>query len=122
MVAEVAAATRLVNRSKDLAWPQSSKANTRTAITPITNSVSRRLPIRWPTTGCRTKTTEAQGQRVVPLRNLEPWGIAVSLFSQERHDTVLAWLETGASEKSQQWWKHVYPQLVWDLEGPLAPR
>ncbi len=109
--------------SKIAAWPQSSKAKTRTSITPVTNSVSRRLPI-WlgPLPDKERKQREAQGQRVVPLRNLEPWGTAVSLFSQERHDTVLAWLETGASAKSQQWWKHVYPQLVWDLEGPLAPR
>ena len=64
----------------------------------------------------------AKGQQVVPLQNLQPWGEAVSLFAQQRQGEVLAWLETGASAESQRWWRHTYPQLVWEPEGPLAPR
>ena len=105
------------------AWPPTTEANAPTPLIPVSNSVSRRLPL-WlgPLPEAERDKREAEGQQVIPLQNLQPWGTAVSLFSQERPNSVLAWLETGASAKSQQWWQHTYPQLVWETEGPLAPR
>ena len=38
---------------------------------------------------------------IVALKDLQPWGEAVSLFARERPNSVLAWLETGASKESQ---------------------
>ena len=65
---------------------------------------------------------EAQGQRVVPIQHLQPWGEAVSLFARERPGKVLVWLESGASLDSQRWWQYTYPQLIWEPMGPMAPR
>ena len=105
------------------AWPQSSSRETRTLLTPITNSISKRLPLWLGSLPiAERQRREAQGQRVFPLQDLNPWGEAVTLFARERPDEVLAWLETGASAESQRWWQHTYPQLVWDPKGPLAPR
>ena len=105
------------------AWPPTTIQTAHTPLTPVTNSVSKRLPL-WlgPLPDEERQRREAQGQRVVPLENLQPWGETVTLFAQQRPDAVLAWLETGASEESQRWWKHTYPQLVWETKGPLAPR
>ena len=57
-----------------------------------------------------------------PFKTFEPWGEAVALFAQEHPNKVMAWVEAGASLESQRWWQHIYPQLVWETEGPLAPR
>jgi len=105
------------------AWPPTTIQTAHTPLTPVTNSVSKRLPL-WlgPLPDEERQRREAQGQQVVALHNLQPWGETVTLFAQERPDAVLAWLETGASEESQRWWKHTYPQLVWETKGPLAPR
>ena len=105
------------------AWPPTTIQATHTPLTPVTNSISKRLPL-WlgPLPDAERQRREAQGQQVVPLHNLQPWGETVTLFAQQRPDAVLAWLETGASEESQRWWKHTYPQLVWETKGPLAPR
>ena len=105
------------------AWPLTNSQETRTQLTPVTNSVSKRLPL-WlgSLSDAERQREEAQGQRIVPLQNLRPWGEAVSLFSRERPGDVLAWLESGASEESQSWWQQTYPQLVWELKGPLASR
>jgi len=105
------------------AWPPTPRANARTPLTPVTNSVNLRLPL-WlgPLPDAEREAREARGQRVVPLQNLQPWGRAVSLFSKGQSNNVLAWLETGASAESQRWWQHTYPQLMWTPEGPLAPR
>ena len=61
---------------------------------------------------------EAQGQRVVPLESLRPWGKAVTI-ARERPEDVLALLETGATAESRV--ENTYPQLIWEQEGPLAP-
>ena len=105
------------------AWPKTSCQETRTLPVPITNSVSKRLPL-WlgSLPDAERQRREAQGQRVVPLQNLQPWGEAVTLFAKEQHGEVLAWLENGASAESQRWWQHTYPQLVWEKKGPLAPQ
>jgi protein O-GlcNAc transferase len=105
------------------AWPQAKSPEAPLALTPVTNSVSKRLPL-WlgSLPEAERQRREAQGQRVVPLQNLQPWGEAVSLFAGQGPGDVLAWLETGASAESQRWWRNIYPQLVWEPEGPLALR
>ena len=89
----------------------------------MSNTVCKRLPL-WlgSLPDAERQRREAQGERVVPLKNLEPWGEAVTLFAQQKPEKVLAWIENGVSLKSQHWWQRIYPQLVWDTEGPLAPR
>ena len=105
------------------AWPQTCSRETRTPLTPVGNSVSKRLPL-WlgSLPDAERQRREAEGQRVVALQSLQPWGKAVTLFARARPGKVLAWLENGASAESQRWWLHTYPQLVWEPEGPLAPR
>ena len=107
--------------AKRAAWLQTEKTEDRSTGVAVTNSPNRRLPL-WlgPLPDVERKAREARGQRVIPLQNLRPWGKAVSLFSREEPNTVLAWLETGASAESLRWWQHTYPQLVWEPEGPLA--
>ena len=105
------------------AWPQANSLDVPLPLTPVTNSVSKRLPLWLGSLPEEERQRRvAKGQQVVPLQNLQPWGEAVSLFAQQRQGEVLAWLETGASAESQRWWRHTYPQLVWEPEGPLAPR
>ena len=111
------------NDTQQQAWGQAYCPRTRALLTPVNNSVYKRLPL-W--LGAlpdeERQQREARGQRVVPLENLQPWGEAVSLFAKEKPDKVLVWLEVGASADSQHWWQQTYPQLVWNQEGPLAPR
>ena len=89
----------------------------------MSNSISQRLPL-WlgPLPDAERQKREAQGQQVVELQNLKPWGEAVLLFAQKKPNHVLAWLEKGASTKEQDWWQKIYPQLLWEPEGPLATR
>ena len=107
--------------AKQNAWPQSRKPEARAQLTPVINSVYKRLPL-WlgPLPDAERKLVEAQGQQVVALENIQPWGKAVGLFAGKHPGKVLAWLETGASAESQRWWQHAYPQLVWEAKGPLA--
>ena len=109
--------------AKIQAWPQKCKPNGRERITPITNSVYKRLPL-WlgPLSKAEQQKREANGQRVIPLQSIRPWGEAVALFANEDPKQILAWLEEGATIDSQLWWQHTYPQLVWETEGPLATR
>ena len=105
------------------AWPETNYQETCTTLTPITNCVIKRLPL-WlgSLPDAERLRREAQGQRVVRLQNLQPWGDAVNLFAREQSGEVLAWLESGASTESQRWWQQIYPQLVWEPQGPLAER
>ena len=107
--------------TKQQAWPQTNKARSRASLTPVTNSVCKRLPL-WlgSLPDSERQVRVAKGQRIVPLKNLKPWGEAVSLFAKEEPNEVLVWLPDGASIESQRWWQHTYPQLVWDIKGPLA--
>ena len=107
--------------SQQQAWPQTSRREAHKPLTPMTNSVSKRLPL-WLgyLPDAERQRRDAQGQRVVPLQNLQPWGEAVTLFAREQPDEVLAWMENGTSAESQRWWQHTYPQLVWEPKGPLA--
>ena len=119
----MAPAAKLANRHEAQAWPQTTDCEARTEPTPVTNSISKTLPL-WlgPLSETEREKWESRGQRVVPLHNLQPWGEPVSLFAQERPSEVLAWIENGASMESQYWWKRTYPQLVWEPMGPLAPK
>ena len=105
------------------AWPQTIRQEDRTSLTPVNNSICKRLPL-WlgSLTDAERQRREARGQRVVPLQSLQPWGEAVALFAEEHPNKVMAWVEAGASLESQRWWQHIYPQLVWETEGPLASR
>ena len=105
------------------AWPPTSSTRPRSSATSVKNSVYRRLPL-WlgSLPDAERLRLESQGQRVVALQSLEPWGKAVSLFAEEQCDEVLAWLEAGASEESLRWWKQTYPQLIWEEKGPLTAR
>ena len=104
-------------------WPQTKALKIRNSLTPTSNSVCKRLPL-WlgSLSDSERQRREYQGQRVIALQDLQPWGEAVNLFANEKPEEVLAWLENGASSESQHWWKHTYPQLVWEPQGPLAPR
>ena len=87
----------------------------------MTNSVCKRLSLWLGTLSDEERQRrEAAGQRVVPLKNLQPWGEAVTLFAKKEPGNVLAWLEGGASDESLRWWQHTYPQLIWETKGPLA--
>ena len=61
-----------------------------------------------------------QGKDVVPLDDLRPWGAPVALFQEKQRGSVLGWLEQGLSSAEKEWWKKVYPQLLWQEKGPLA--
>ena len=108
---------------KHQAWSQLSKSDDRGPLTPVSNSICKRIPL-WlgPLTDEELQRREAQGQQVIPIQSLHPWGKTVTLFAREELEGVMAWLETGASEESQRWWQHTYPQLLWEPQGPLAPR
>ena len=76
------------------AWHQVSSTKRHTASTPVSNTVCKRLPL-WlgSLPDAERQRREAQGERVVPLKNLEPWGEAVTLFAQQKPEKVLAWIE-----------------------------
>ena len=99
-----------------------SKPEDRTAHTSNQQRQQATAALAGSTTGCRTSTVRSPRTTNGCLQNLQPWGKAVTLFAREQPNTVLAWLETGASDESQRWWQHTYPQLVWEPKGPLAPR
>ena len=44
----------------------------------------------------------------------------VALFHEQRRSKVLGWLEPGIDSTENEWWQRVYPQLLWEEEGPLA--
>ena len=107
--------------TKQKAWSRHNRPEDFAPLTPVLNSVYKRLPL-WlgslPDT--ERQHMESQGKRVIPIQSLKPWGKAVTLFANEHPGKVLAWLETGANEDEQRWWKYIYPQLVWEPKGPLA--
>ena len=63
---------------------------------------------------------ERQGREVIRIDALRPWGPPVKLFHEQRRSQVLGWLEQGINNTEQKWWQQVYPQLLWQEEGPLA--
>ena len=63
---------------------------------------------------------ELRGREVIRLDGLQPWGPTVKLFNEQRRGKVLGWLEQGVKSEEQEWWQRVYPQLLWEKEGPLA--
>ena len=107
--------------TKQQIWPQNNTTDICAPSAPITNSVAKRLPL-WlgALPDAERQRRISQGQRVVALQNLQAWGEAVTLFANEQPGEVLVWIENGASVESQRWWKHTYPQLVWETKGPLV--
>ena len=83
------------------AWPQITQSDAHGHLSSVANSISRRLPL-WlgPLPDAEREQREARGQKVVPLRSLQPWGKAVSLFAREQPSQVLAWLETERVQKA----------------------
>ena len=67
-------------------------------LTPVTNSTCKQIPWLGSLSDEERQRLEAQGQRVVRLNKLQPWGKAVTLFAREKPGEVMAWLENGASE------------------------
>ena len=103
--------------AKISAWPQSTKANTRTAITPVQQRRSR-LPIDWAHYRIRRKQREAQG-RGWCLEEPRTLGNSSPL----PHRSVAGWhgFETGASEKPAVVETRLPPTCV-GFEGPLMMR
>ena len=64
---------------------------------------------------------QRKGKEVIRLDDLRPWGKPVTLFHEKRRGQVLGWLKKGINSE-EQWkdGKRVYPQLLWQEEGPLA--
>lgn len=87
----------------------------------LTNSPALRVPL-WlgPLNASEREEWQRQGREVIRLDALRPWGAPVSLFHEQRRGHVLGWLEQGINNTEQQWWQRVYPQLLWQEEGPLA--
>ena len=88
--------------AKQHSWKEISEPEPKAQLTPVTNSVSKRLPL-WlgPIPGAERKRLEALGKRIIALKSLEPWGEAVTLFAQERPNKVLVWLEKGLVLKAK---------------------
>ena len=100
-------------------WPEPAAASS-TPI-PVANSVHRRLPL-WvgPLEPQQRQTLEAEGNQLIAVPTLEPWGGLAELFcAQEQGRRLLVHLEGGDPEGIQrQRWQRVYPQLVWQLMEP----
>ena len=109
--------------TKQKAWSRPNRSEEVAPLTPVLNSVYKRLPL-WlgSLPDAERKKVEAQGKHVIPIQSLKPWGKIVSLFTNKHPEKVLVWLETGANEDEQRWWKYIYPQLVWEPKGPLAKK
>ena len=87
----------------------------------VANSPALRVPL-WlgPLSANKREDLQRQGREVIPLDGLRPWGKPVTLFHEQRRGKVLGWLEQGIKSTERQWWQKVYPQLLWQEEGPLA--
>ena len=109
-----------IENSNGSAWPQTKEIE-KNQLVPVANSVVKKLTL-WlgslPENERRKR--EAEGQQVVDLKNIEPWGEAVKLFAREENTKILACIETGTSAESIRRWQQIYPQLVWETKGPLA--
>ena len=103
--------------NEDLAPNQ--QPNICSTLTPVTNSVASGYRCGWVLFRMRSVNGgKPKGQRVVPIENLQPLGRSRNPYLPNNNQGSLAWLENGASEESQRWWQHTYPQLVWEPEGP----
>ena len=111
------------DKSQAVTWQQHAIKKPLSVLTPVSNSVNKRITL-WlgELTENDRQRLEAMGRRIVPIQGLQTWGATVSLFAKNQHNELVAWLEKGASAESQHWWKSTYPQLIWELEGPLASR
>ena len=89
----------------------------------MANSQALRVPL-WlgPLNANEREIWQRQGRDVIRLDNLRPWGAPVALFQEQQRGQVLGWLEQGFKGAEEQWWQRVYPQLLWEKTGPLAPK
>ena len=104
------------------AWARDNERANETPVA-VANSPALRVPL-WlgPLKANEREDWQRQGREVIRLDGLRPWGDPVALFHEQRRGKVLGWLEQGINSTEQQWWQQVYPQLLWQEEGPLAPQ
>ena len=78
--------------TKQKAWSRHNRPEDFAPLTPVLNSVYKRLPL-WlgslPDT--ERQHIESQGKRVIPIQSLKPWGKAVTLFANEHPGKEAAW-------------------------------
>ena len=104
--------------SEEAAW-------SRQNITPVAvaNGLALSVPL-WlgPLNASERAHWNQQGRDVIRLDDLRPWGAPVTLFHEQRRGKVLGWLEHGIDSAEQHRWQRVYPQLLWQVDGPLAEK
>lgn len=105
-------------QQKQPAWPLT--CSSASAISLDVSHLSQQLPM-WlgAMNAIESQSWQDQGIEVVPLQTLNPWGSTVKLFRPYNKQRVLVWMEQGLPKKDLSWWQRVYPQLQWDLQGPL---
>ena len=95
-------------------WPEPAAAAA--VITPTANSVHRRLPL-WmgPMNIEQRRALEEQGNQLVAVEALEPWGGLAELFrAPEQGRQVVVELTAGDPDGQQlERWRRTYPQLIW---------
>ncbi len=101
------------------AWPLAYSSASAMALDTPTSS--QQLPI-WlgAMNANESQSWQDQGIEIVQIQTLSPWGGTVQLFRPYHKQQVLVWMEQGLPEKDLNWWQRVYPQLQWDLQGPLS--
>ncbi len=106
---------------KHPAWPLACSTASSIPLDADTHTPIQKLPM-WlgvMTSNC-SRSWRNQGIEIVPLQTLSPWGETVKLFRPYNKQRVLVWMEQGLSKKDLSWWQRIYPQLQWDLQGPLS--
>ena len=105
--------------SEKAAWKRQT-TSTNLAVA-VNNSPVLKVPL-WlgPLNTSDREEWQRKGKEVISLDDLRPWGKPVTLFHEKRRGQVLGWLKKGINSEEQERWKRVYPQLLWQEEGPLA--
>jgi len=87
----------------------------------VANSPALQVPL-WlgPLDSGEREKWRRQGREVIRLDHLRTWGAPVALFHEQQRGKVVGWLEQGINTSEKEWWLRVYPQLLWQQEGPLA--
>ena len=97
--------------AKQHSWKEITQPEPQAQLTPVRNSVSKRLPL-WlgPIPGAERQRLENLGKRIIELKSLEPWGEAVTLFARAAQQSI-GLARKGTSSKSRDWWPT--PILNW---------